>query len=88
MPSGEPFPSPMTSSSSTKVMLRPNWRRGPILTAETQLFFGPALRGLDENLLLVRGSASYLLRGFVPLTVPCSGTLILGNFAWRRVFGL
>ena len=44
------------------------------------------LRGLDENLLLVRGSASYLLRGFVPLTVPCSATMVLGNFAWRRVF--
>ena len=69
-------------------MLRPSCRRGPILAAETQLFLGPASRGLDENLLLVRGSASYFVKGFVPLTVPCSGTLILGNFAWRRVFGL
>ena len=55
------------------------------MAAETQLFFGPALRGLDENLLLVHGSASYFVKGFVPLTVPCSATMVLGNFAWRRV---
>ena len=54
-------------------------------TAECVWVVGPASRGLDENLLLVRGSASYLLRGFVPLTVPCSATMVLGNFVWRRV---